>query len=162
MFFIKTINIHSLLHIAIPLNSINKLHTNIIKSQCTVKYKYAYHLRMDLFHIVKIVIGIHSIVPLPSMRVSFGFSAPGHCLVRACLLHCMRVRLPVGYMWTCAQITQHTQAHKAVTRRIKGKKLLSHQKQSHYSITNLYIRLHCFTRVCKTHEEEEENTRTFL
>ena len=44
----------------------------------------------------------------------FGFDAPGHCLVRACLPHCMRVWLRNGYTQAYAQIIQHTQTQKAV------------------------------------------------
>ena len=55
----------------------------------------------------------------------FCFNAPGHCLVRACMLHCMRVRLCNGYTQAYVQIMQHTHMHKAVTRHVEAKKLLS-------------------------------------
>ena len=47
------------------------------------------------------------------------FNTPGHCLVRACLLHCMRVRLRNDYTQAYAQIMQHTHTHKAVTDALK-------------------------------------------
>ena len=54
--------------------------------------------------------------------------------VRACLLHCMRVRLHNGYTQAYAQIIQHTHMHKAVTGRVEAKKLFSRRKQSNYSL----------------------------
>ena len=68
-------------------------------------------------------------------RVTFGFNAPGHCLVRVRLLHCMRVQLRNGITQAYAQIMQHTHTHthKAVTGRIEAKMLLSHRRQSNYS-----------------------------
>ena len=66
-------------------------------------------------------------------RVTFGFNAPGHCLVRECLLHCMSVRLRNGYTQTYEQIMQHTHTLKAVTGRVEAKKLLSRRRQSNYS-----------------------------
>ena len=56
-----------------------------------------------------------------------------HCLVCACLLHCMRVRLRNGYTQAYAQIMQHTHTHKTVTGCVEAKKLLSHRRQSNYS-----------------------------
>ena len=47
--------------------------------------------------------------------------------MRACLLHCMRVRLRNGYTQAYAQIMQHKHMHKAVTGRVKAKKLLSRE-----------------------------------
>ena len=69
----------------------------------------------------------------------FGLNAPGHCLVRVRLLHCMRVRLRNGYTRAYAQIMQHTHTHKAVTGRVEAKKLLSRQRQSNYSIWPLEV-----------------------
>ena len=63
----------------------------------------------------------------------FGFNAPDHCLVRACLLHCMRVRFRNGYTQAFAHLMQYTHTHKAVTGRIEAKKLLSRRRQSNYS-----------------------------
>ena len=81
------------------------------------------------------------ILRLPSTRENlFGFNAPGHCLVRACLLHCMRVRLRNGYTQAYAQIMQHTHTHKAVSGRVEAKKLLSRRRQSNYSIHNLSLK----------------------
>ena len=88
---------------------------------------------------------LHTILRLPLTREQlFGFNAPDHCLVRACLLHCMRVRLHNGYTQHCmrvrlhngytqayVQIMQHTHMHKAVTGRVEAKKLLSRRRQSH-------------------------------
>ena len=72
---------------------------------------------------------------LPSTREwLFGFNTPGHCLVRTCLLHCMRVWLCNGYAQTYVQIMQHRHTHKAVTRRIEAKNLLSRRRQSNYSL----------------------------
>ena len=69
-------------------------------------------------------------------RVTFGFNAPGHCLVRACLLHCMRVRLRNGYTQDYPQIMQHTHTHKAVTGCVEAKTLLSRRRQSNYSCSS--------------------------
>ena len=66
-------------------------------------------------------------------RVTFGFNAPGHCLVSVRLLHCMRVRLRNGYTRAYAQIMQHTHTHKTVTGRVEARKLLSRRRQSNYS-----------------------------
>ena len=75
-----------------------------------------------------------TILRLPSTREQlFGFNAPGHCLVRVRLLHCMRVRLRNGYTRAYAQIMQHTHTHKEVTGRVEAKKLLSRWRQSNYS-----------------------------
>ena len=52
--------------------------------------------------------------------------------MRVRLLHCMRVPLHNGYMPAYAQIMQHTHMHKAVTRRVEAKKLLSRPRQSNY------------------------------
>ena len=65
-------------------------------------------------------------------RVTFGLNAPGHCLVRVRLLHCMRVQLRYGYTRAYAQIMQHTHTHKAVTGRVEVKKLLSRRRQLNY------------------------------
>ena len=54
----------------------------------------------------------------------FDFNAPGHCLVCACLLHCMRVRLRNGYTQAYAQIMQHTHMHKAVALKPKSYSLV--------------------------------------
>ena len=78
---------------------------------------------------------ITPILRLPSTREQlFGFNVPGHCLVRACLLYCMRVQLCNGYTQAYAQIMQHTHTHKAVTRRVEAKKLLSCRRQSNYRV----------------------------
>ena len=53
--------------------------------------------------------------------------------MRVRLLHCMRVRLHDGYTQAYVQIMQHTHMHKAMTRRVEVKKLLSHRRQSKYS-----------------------------
>ena len=45
----------------------------------------------------------------------------------------MRVWLRNGYTQAYTQIMQHTHMHKAVTRRVEAKKLLSRQRQSNYS-----------------------------
>ena len=85
------------------------------------------------------VIAFVLILRLPSTReYLFGFNAPGHCLVRMRLLHCMRVQLRNGYTLAYAQIMQHTHTRKAVSGRVEAtyveaKKLLSRQKQSNYS-----------------------------
>ena len=55
---------------------------------------------------------------------------PGHCLVRACLLHCMRVRLHNGYTQAYVEIMQHMHTHKAVTGHVEGKKVTLLSKQS--------------------------------
>ena len=74
-----------------------------------------------------------TIVWLPSTTEwLFGFNAPGHCLVRVRLLHCMRVLLRNGYTRAYAQRMQHTHTHKAVTGRVETKKLLSFRRQSNY------------------------------
>ena len=61
------------------------------------------------------------------------YRAPGHCLVRACLLHCMHVRLRNGYTQAYEQIMQHTHTHKAVTGVVEAKKLLSRRRHSNHS-----------------------------
>ena len=82
-----------------------------------------------------------TILRLPSTREQrFDFNAPGHCLVRVRLLHCMHVRLCNGYTRAYAQIMQHTHTHKAVTGRVEVKKLLSRGRQSNYSL-NLFFML---------------------
>ena len=53
--------------------------------------------------------------------------------VRACLLHCMRVRLRNGYTQAYAQMMQHTHTHKAVTGRVEAQKLLSGWRQLNYN-----------------------------
>ena len=53
--------------------------------------------------------------------------------VRACLLHCMRVRLRNGNTQVYVQIMQYTHTYKAVTERVEAKKLLSRRRQSNYS-----------------------------
>ena len=55
--------------------------------------------------------------------------------MRACLLHCMPVRLRKGYTQAYMQIMQHTHTHKAVIGRVKAKKLLSRRRQSNYSLS---------------------------
>ena len=72
-------------------------------------------------------------------KVSFWLQSPGHCLVRVRLLHCMRVRLRNGYMQAYAQIMYHTRTHKAVTRRVEAKKLLSRRRQSKYSMHQMLL-----------------------
>ena len=66
-------------------------------------------------------------------KVTFWLQRACHCLVRACLLHCMRVRLHNGYTQAYVQIMQHTHMHKAVSGRVEAKKLLSCWRQSNYS-----------------------------
>ena len=50
--------------------------------------------------------------------------------MRVRLLHCMRVRLRIGYTRAYAQIMQHTHTHKAVTQGVEAKKLHSRRRQS--------------------------------
>ena len=64
---------------------------------------------------------------------------PRRALLKACFessksLHCMRVRLRNGYTQAYAQIMQHTHTHKAVTRCVEAKKLLSRRRQSNYRL----------------------------
>ena len=54
--------------------------------------------------------------------------------MRACLLHCMRVRLRNGYTEAYAQIIQHTHTHKVVTRHVEARKLLSRRRYSNYRV----------------------------
>ena len=54
--------------------------------------------------------------------------------MRVRLLHCMSVRLRIGYTQAYVQIMQHTHTHKAVTGRVEAKKLLSRRRQSNYSL----------------------------
>ena len=53
---------------------------------------------------------------------------PGHCLVRARLLHCMCVQLRKGYTRVYAQVMQHMHMHKAVTGHVEAKMLLSRRR----------------------------------
>ena len=62
-------------------------------------------------------------------RVTFWLQLSGQCLVR--------VRLLDGYTQAYAQIMQHTHTHKAETRRVEAKKLLSRRRQSKYNMTVL-------------------------
>ena len=55
------------------------------------------------------------------LRRESNFNTPGHCLVRACLLHCMNVRLRNGYTQAYVQIMQYTHTLKAVTGRVEAK-----------------------------------------
>ena len=86
---------------------------------------------------------VHSKTPIPSVTYyiliafderekHFDFDTLGHCLVRVCLLHCLRVGLRNGYTQAHAQTKQHAHMHKAVDMRVKAKILLSHQRQSDY------------------------------
>ena len=73
-----------------------------------------------------------SVYRVVNERVTFWLQPPSHCLMRVRLLHCMHVRLRNGYTWAYVQIMQHTLTHKAVTRRVEAKKLLSRRRQSKY------------------------------
>ena len=99
------------------------------KRQIWATWKNIWHHMYGIFFI-----RVSSMLWLPSTReLTFGFNAPGHCLVHACLLHCMRVWLHNGYTQAYAQIMQHTHMHKAVTGCVEAKKLLSRRRQSNYS-----------------------------
>ena len=65
-------------------------------------------------------------------------NAPGHCIVRACLLHCLHVRLCNSYTQAYAQIMKHAHTHKAVTGHVDANKSLSRRRQSNYS-TNCWL-----------------------
>ena len=67
-------------------------------------------------------------------RVTFWLKRAGSLPLRACLLHCMRVRLRNGYAQAYVHIMQHRHMHKAVTGCVEAKKLLSRRKQSNYTI----------------------------
>ena len=71
------------------------------------------------------------IVWLPSTReYLFGFNASGHCLVRVRMLHYVRVGLRITITQSHMHAMQQTHTHKAVTRRVEAKKLLSRRRQS--------------------------------
>ena len=57
-----------------------------------------------------------------------GFNVPGHCLVRASLLHCVCGQLRKGYTQAYRQIMQLT--HKAVTGCVEAKKFLAEGNQT--------------------------------
>ena len=67
------------------------------------------------------------IVRLPSTReyIFLASTRRNNCLVRVCLLHCMRVRLRNGYMQAYAQIMHYTHTHKAYWTRWSQKVTLS-------------------------------------
>ena len=62
-------------------------------------------------------------------RVTFGFSVSCHCLVRVRML---RIGLRITIMQSHTHTMQQTLTHKAVTRRVEAKKLLSRRRQSEY------------------------------
>ena len=49
----------------------------------------------------------------------------GHCLVRVRMLHYLRVGLRITILKSHMHTMQQTRTHKAVTRRVEAKKLLS-------------------------------------
>ena len=51
----------------------------------------------------------------------------------------MHVKLCKGHKWAYAQIMQHTHMHKGVIECAEVQKLLSHQRQSDYSLRGLAI-----------------------
>ena len=72
-----------------------------------------------------------TIVRLPSTReYLFGLNAPGHCLVRVCLLHCMRMQSRNGYARGYSQIMQHTHTHKAVI--VEDNRTIIHTPQHNF------------------------------
>ena len=90
-----------------------------------------YQLHWNLVMCTK---GIYAYTPIAfDERVTFWLQRAGHCHVHACLLHCMHAQLRNGYTQAYAQIMQHMHTHKAVTRHVEAKKLLSHRRQSTYS-----------------------------
>ena len=54
-------------------------------------------------------------------RVTFGFNASGHCLVRVRTLHYLRVGSRITFTQSHTQKMQQTRSHKAVTGRVEAK-----------------------------------------
>ena len=67
-------------------------------------------------------------------RVSFGFKAPDHCLVRVRMLVYLHEGSCITIMQVHTQTMQQTCAHKAVAVRVEAQKLLSRQRQLDYKM----------------------------
>ena len=82
----------------------------------------------------------HTRVWLPATReYLFGFNGSGHCLVRVGMLHYLRVGLRITITQSHTHTMQQTHMHKAVTRRVEAKKLLSRRRQLEYSLRSQII-----------------------